>query len=460
MRVQRFGTFVGGIDLPDEKAAPRDAAIEPSPRPQRLRVPLDPCGLGDAVAEAVVGQAVRAGERIGRAGGDLPVFAPLDGRVTALTPAALAGGRGTCRVCPGVEIEPTAEPQPWPEPAAMDELPGEPPESLLTRFAEGGLVTLSPRPAPLHRWCAADRAAGVDVLIVNALENQPWLSAGHRLLVERGSEVVAGMSILAAVLGVRHVMLAVDLRRTGEYRSIVRGRRPHPFHPVGIEPKYPAGADVILTKLLTRREVPPGGRPLDVGVATVTAATCVAVAQWILSGRPLTARVVTVAGHGVAEPGNLLVPLGAFADELLATRGAPAERVRRIHGGPMTGTSLGGGTVVGPATDALLTLPPPRDVEKTATTCIRCSWCTDHCPVRLNVAALNDFYELGRIDRAEQYSVSACIGCGVCTYVCPAKLPLTDRMTQLRCALRRRHGEDCSDDQCGRPECGLAGAMR
>jgi Na+-translocating ferredoxin:NAD+ oxidoreductase subunit C len=194
------------------------------------------------------------------------------------------------------------------------------------------------------------------------------------------------------------------------------------------------GNATMLTKVATRRVPPPGRSPMHVGVAILNVAACSAVHGWVVAGRPPTWRAVTVSGVHVRRPGNRLAPMGLAASDLLTTCGAPVEG-NFCHGGPMTGVALPDGAVVGPATSALLSLPAPD--ERTATACIRCGWCTDHCPVRLDVASLNDMYELGDLNRARRYEVTACLGCGVCSYVCPARWPLTHRVRTLAALVGR-----------------------
>jgi electron transport complex protein RnfC len=138
--------------------------------------------------------------------------------------------------------------------------------------------------------------------------------------------------------------------------------------------------------------------------------------------------VVTVAGPHVAQPANFLVPFGTRCVDLVA--GAAERGALLVHGGPMAGLPCDARAVVTPATTAVLALEavtPPL-----STPCIRCGWCTDHCPARLNVAALNDAFELSLLDRARRAQPAACVECGVCSYVCPARLPLTHRVKQLK----------------------------
>jgi len=434
MRRHRFGTFVGGIDLPDDKRATVDSAIQPLPLPERLYVPIDPCRLGKAVVCVQAGQRVRAAQRLAVTAGRMPVYAPADGVVAAAGNCAVAAG-GAPGETPAVEltelvsvaeirsdVEPVAD---WRAATA---------EELIEHIASGGLTTYDRSLEPLADWCAAARAAGVDSLLANGMENEPMLTADHRRLVEFGPEVIEGLAILARVLGVRWTALAVDARRTESYRLAADAAEEMDIQSLAVEHKYPIGHPVMLTRVLTGRKVPPGGRPPDVRVAVAPLAACLAVRRWVVRSEPPTGMAITVAGAAVGRPGNYQTPFGAPVGHVLDAADAVVDARDLCCGGPMTGTAVSTDAVIGPQTRALTWVPSPPPVPATA--CIRCSWCTDHCPVRLNVADLNDRYELGQIDRARRSDVVACIGCGVCSYVCPARLPLTERMRQLTRAVR------------------------
>ncbi len=423
MARRRYGTFTGGIVLPDEKERTLDAPIRALACPQRLLIPLSPSLAAPARPRVKPGESVSAGECI--AEGDeraLSVFAPLAGRVAGTAEARVPGREGWAG-CEAIELRDLSPPEglhtlephlDWREMSAA---------SLRRRIAEVGLTTAG-RPAhPLAPLLRRAREAGVRTLICNAVEGQPYVAAAHRLLTEQGTAVVHGMEILATLVGASDLRLAVDQRRTSSYRALIGPARRYGVEPVALPHKYPTGAPPILVKVLTRRTVPLGKGPLDVGALVVDPSTCFALYRWIACGEPPSHRVVTLAGGGMPEPGNRWVPYGTELSALAGGDGA-------IAGGPMVGLRAVEGAVVGPGVDAVLALGD--GLSEPATPCIRCGWCTDHCPARLNVSVLNDAFEMGRIDLAERFVAQGCVECGVCTYVCPARLPLAQRTRQLK----------------------------
>ena len=436
MLLQRFGTFSGGIDLPDDKAEALGLRIAPPEALMSLRVPLAPADAQPARLEIEVGQYVSHGERLARADGpgQVDVFAPLAGRLAGVTEVKLPRHPYGWRACPAVEL---VELDP---PVGVMALPahynwrGADEAPLRERVAEGGLVTCRGRATPLAAWIDAAKNARVDTLIANVMENTPHGAADHRLLAEFGMDVIRGLAILAKCIGADDVLLAVDHRRTGDYRDAVGPAKFYRIQSIALDRKYPIGNDTVLVKVLTRREVPLGGATLDVGVAVTDAATCWATFRWVACGENPTARAVAVAGTRVANAANYFLPYGADLAEVLAMAGVDGDGPV-VVGSAMTGREAPEGAVVGPQTDELLALAEPQG--HLPTPCIRCGWCSDNCPARLNVAALNDDFELARAGRAQRRGAEACVDCGICTYVCPARLPLAERVRRLNQAIRQ-----------------------
>ena len=439
MLLRRFGTFSGGIDLPDEKQATLDAPIVAPPGLRRLAVPLAPVSAPPGKPVVRAGDRVGPGQLLAKAdhAGQVDAFAPLGGRVGRQVEAMLTDGRAGWRAAAALELVDLDEPAGIAGPPHRLDWKSAHGDATGDRIAQGQLLTCRTQVRPLAEWVADARRARADVLIANVMENTPFVTADHRLLAERGSEVVWGLAILARAVQPRQVILAVDGRRTDAYRAAVGPARRCRIESIALAHKYPIGADAILVDVLTRREVPPGGSPLDVRVAVTDAATCWAAYRWVACGQRQTHRVATVAGNQVPNAGNYFIPFGAYVAEVLAGAGAGEDRAA-VYGPAMTGRLATDGAVVGADANALLAHPLPKAAATTP--CIRCGWCGQNCPVRLNVAALNDDFELGRARRAMRRGALACVGCGICTYVCPARLPLAHRLALLKQAINERFG--------------------
>ncbi|MDP6636180.1 MAG: 4Fe-4S dicluster domain-containing protein [Phycisphaerae bacterium] len=426
-KIRRFGTFSGGIDLPDDKGSTLNAPIGVWDREKRLSLPLGR-NEGAPVSPVVEeGQKVTAGELIAAAGNETPdIFAPAGGIVTGLSTVEVAG-RYSMRMSQAIDLKITS----------TIELPKDDPikpnwrnldeAALWDRITEGQIMVHCRGAIPLARWVLQARSKSCDLLVANAMEQQPLVTTNHRLLVEFGREVVEGLAILARATGINNAALVVPRRRTDAYRDLAAPAAEYNITQVALSHKYPTEADTILTKVLTRRSVPPGRTPMDVQVAVIDPATCFAVYRWTACAQRLAGRIVTVSGSTRHKDGNYFLPFGTRCLDVI-----DSDDPIVIHGGPLVGMLCNDTTVVTPATDAVLSITPSPYTPSSQ--CIRCGWCTDHCPARLNVAALNDDFELSLVEHARRSDVSACVGCGVCSYICPARLPLMQRVRQLKLA--------------------------
>jgi len=422
----RQGSFRGGIELPEEKNATQNSLICPPESIRRLRIPLAPSG--GAASQPIVspGERVDPSQCLAREDGpgQVDIFSPVGGRVVQMTTVAVAGPEGFRR-SRALELAELSDPPDLPSASASEDWRGWSAREIRERLVRSGLTTQRNPSGPIGQWMHEARRAGSRMLVANALELQPYVTSTHRLLVEYGRTVVLGLAILGRAIDAQELVLAGDRRHTEEYKFIPAPARRHGVSLVALPHKYPTDADPILVKVLTGREVPLGGRTVDVGVAITDPATCLSAYRAVALDEPITGRVVTVSGERAAKPGNFYVPFGMSCRELIGQAEAPI-----VHGGPMVGLCCPEDAVVGPTTDALLALE--AQVPPAPTPCIRCGWCRDHCPARLNVAVLNDIYELGELDQAKRLAAEACVGCGVCSYVCPARLPLRKRVETLK----------------------------
>ncbi len=432
---RRFATFKGGIVLPEEKRSTRSRSIVAPKAAANLLIPLDVCGLGNVRPLVEAGQMVSAGQQIALAGKRVPVFSPTDG-IIAGAAAAMLAGQGGAKQSPALEIVPSqgaAGKLAAPQAAAADRSRAADGDAIIQRIAEGGLFTFGRSVLPLADWLAAARSAKVDTIIANGLENEPFLTGECRILREHGAAIVEALAIIARAIGAARQALAVDAQCSRYYANAAQAAEAAGIEALAIEPKYPVGHPVLLTHIIARRAVPPGGEPVDVRTAVLNVATLFAISRWLSTSTPPTHRVITIAGKGVGESGNYLLPLGTPVSAALEIAGFdPASPASLWCGGPLTGAQGELSQVIGPATSAILALEGAG--QAAASVCIRCGWCTDQCPVQLNVAELNDLFELGQVAPAGEYDVQACIGCGVCSYICPACIPLTHRVSRLKAA--------------------------
>jgi electron transport complex protein RnfC len=184
-------------------------------------------------------------------------------------------------------------------------------------------------------------------------------------------------------------------------------------------------------------------------VLTVGAGTVAAIESSVRTGRPLTHRIVTVAGDGAERAGNYAIAIGTPIRDVIDFVGVRGSVRSIIAGNPMTGVAIGRpDTVVTRTTTAILLAGSafaPRRSASSPEACTRCGWCLDDCPVGLDPAALLNAAERRQLDRAEALHVHACIGCGLCSFGCPAGLPIAESIRSVQSAFRAKRRDASSD---------------
>jgi len=440
------GTFHGGVHPPDRKELSKEAAIRALEAPEVLRIPLlqhlgAPC---KAVVKAR--DQVEAGALLGEAGGfvSAPVHAPLGGKVTRFTGVTLPNGRRVPAVPVKVEdggprggelLEDCFGGE-WPYVEGPD---GPAQEEILRAAREGGLVGMGGAAFPTHVKLSPPEGKRIDTLVVNGCECEPYLTSDHRLMVEYPRPIWAGALLAARAVGADRVVLGLEDNKPEAFRSLSDNLPSSKAEIVLLKTRYPQGGERQLIQAALGRIVPTGGLPLDVGVVVLNVGTAAALARAFFRGKPLTHRVVTVTGRGIARPGNLLVPVGApYRDLIEACGGLLPEAERIVSGGPMMGFTVGDlDTPVTKGTSGITVLTSEETGRGRRTECVRCGRCVEVCPLRLVPTRIALAARRRNWDVARRYHIQACIECGSCAYVCPAAIPLTQLIRMGKAMLPR-----------------------
>jgi electron transport complex protein RnfC len=443
----RLRSFRGGVHAPDRKELTRHKSIETLPPPPRVTIPLHQHTGAPCEPLVKEGDSVALGQKIGESKSfvSAPVHASIAGRVAAIQPLphpalpnpvlsvlieAPADGGGA-----GQSGAPLAA-EAWPLSPGWESLPV---EELKSRIREAGVVGLGGAAFPTHVKISPPSGKAVDTLIVNGVECEPYLTNDHRLMLERGEEILAGARLLSSVLGVRRVIVGIEANKPDAIRHLAELAGGAGIEVAGLKVKYPQGAEKQLIKALLNREVPSGGLPFDVGVVVQNVGTALAVYEAVARGKPLIERVLTVSGDGVSEPRNLLVRIGtSFARVLEACGGIqPDGETKVIMGGPMMGIaqySLEVPVIKG--TSGILVFRRGRLDKETP--CIKCGRCVEVCPMMLMPVRIADYAEKDNFAMCAEYGVKDCIECGACAYVCDTKRPIVHWVKYAKWNLARK----------------------
>ena len=296
----------------------------------------------------------------------------------------------------------------------------------------------------------------VNRLIINCAECEPFITANHRLMLERPVEIINGTKILLKALGLRKADIAVEDNKLDAADKLEEKIGDSRMIRVKImKTKYPQGDERQLIYALTGKEIPAGKLPSDVGCVIFNAETCAAVYRAFAQGLPLIERVVTVAGDCVVTPKNVLVSIGTTYKDLIDFCGGLKKQPRKIiNGGPMMGFAqwdINSPVVKG--TSAILVFSEDMCYEeKNDYACIRCGRCVQNCPMRLMPNYLAQFSQKGRYDDAERYDVMSCVECGTCSYNCPASVPIVQYIRVSKGALKAKNAAQSAKAASNMPD--------
>jgi len=387
------------------------------PLRQSLGAPAEPC--------VKVGDEVKVGQRIGEPGGfvSVPVHASISGKVTAVGRFPHpGGGEDTAIVIEGDGLDE------WHESVRpRDDVDSLTPDEIRKITLDAGIAGLGGAAFPTHVKLSPPESKPINTVILNGAECEPWLTADHRLMLERPGDVLEGLKILMKAVGADRGIVGVESNKPDAVNAL-RAAIPDGANIVvtAVQVKYPQGAEKQLIDVLLRRQVPSGGLPMDVSVVVQNVGTACVVYDACHLGRPLTRRVMTLTGTPVAKPSNFLARIGTLLSSLIEQAGGMTTDVGKIiSGGPMMGiTQFSTDIPVVKGMSGVLFLSRSEVDERQPDPCLRCGACVHVCPMKLVPVMLEKLVIHERIEMAVEMGIGDCIECGSCSYVCPSKRKL------------------------------------
>lgn len=426
-----MSTFrIGGVHPQENKEFSAHKPIVDCPLPKKATILLAQHIGAPAVPVVEKGDKVLVGQLIAKANGFVSsnVCSPVSGTVTKIDSIVDATGFRA----PAIMID--VEGDEWlPEIDRTPDIKRDctlEPKEIVDKIAAAGIVGLGGACFPTQVKLLPPPGKKAEVLIVNGVECEPYLTNDHQLMLEHGEEIMIGIQIVMKALGISRTIIGIEKNKPDAIKhmqalaSRVLGVEVKP-----LKVKYPQGGEKQLIDACIRRQVPSGALPIEVGAVVDNVATLYAVYEAVQKNKPLIDRVMTVTGKHMEKPGNYRVRFGTPITEIIDFAGGiPDHSGRIIAGGPMMGRAISNLAAM-PANkrlSALLFMPENESRRHEPSNCIRCAKCVDACPMGLEPYLLAQLSARQDWDTMEKHDVMDCIDCGSCLFTCPSHRPLLD----------------------------------
>lgn len=419
---------IGGVH-PAENKLSAGRAIETLSLPGQAVFPLSQHIGAPAVAIVKKGDPVKVGTRIADAMGfvSASIFSSVSGKVAKVDQVIDASGYRK----PAIFID--VEGDEWEESIDRSEkLVREcslAPEEIVRKISAAGVVGMGGACFPTHVKLTPPPGSSADVVIINGVECEPYLTADHRLMLEKPEQVLVGVSLLMKAVKVNKAYIGIENNKPDAIALLTRHAVDYPgIEIIPLKVKYPQGGEKQLIDAVIERQVASGALPISTGAVVQNVGTAFAVYEAVQKNKPLFERIVTVTGKSLKQPSNLLVRMGTPISLLIeAAGGLPVDTGKVIGGGPMMGKALSNTEVpVCKGSSGVLIMSGKEALRGEIQNCIRCAKCVSACPMGLEPYLLSALSEQTDWERMESEHIMDCIECGSCQFTCPAARPLLD----------------------------------
>ncbi|MDD4515148.1 electron transport complex subunit RsxC [Massilibacteroides sp.] len=419
---------IGGIHPPENKLSAGKKIVRLAV-PKQVIIPLSQ-HIG-APAQAIVkkGDMVKTGTLIAKPGGFVSanIHSSVSGKINKIDSAIDASGYKRTAIFIDVDGDEWEDAIDRSDNLIKDcKLSG---KEIIDKIAAAGIVGLGGATFPTQIKLTPPPGNKAEILIINAVECEPYLTSDHILMMEKGEEVLIGVTLLMKAIDVKRAVIGIENNKPDAIKHLTNLASAYPgIEIMPLKVQYPQGGEKQLIDAVIRKQVKSGALPISAGAVVQNVGTSFAVYEAVQKNKPLIERVVTVTGKKLTNPTNLLTRIGTPINALIEEAGGVPENTGKIiGGGPMMGKALVSPDVpVTKGSSGILLLTKEESVRKPMQNCIRCAKCVNVCPMGLNPTLLMNATEFTNWDMAEANYIVDCIECGSCSYTCPANRPLLD----------------------------------
>ncbi|HHP0460575.1 TPA: electron transport complex subunit RsxC [Vibrio harveyi] len=443
IRTGSLWDFPGGVHPAENKKQSNKTELVHAAIPSEIVLPLKQHigkagNLLIAVSDKVLkGQQLTASD----SGFTVPVHAPTSGQVTAIEPRTVAHPSGLSELC--AVITPDGN-DAWCEKTPVADYTQESADALIDVIRLAGISGMGGAGFPTAKKIQSG-IARTEILIVNAAECEPYITADDKLMQEHADELIQGIEIVEHILKPKLTIIGIEDNKPAAIKALEQAAMNKDIVIRVIPTKYPSGGEKQLIKILTNKEVPSGAIPADIGILVQNVGSLYSIKRAVIDGEPMVNRIVTLTGKTFKQPRNVWTLLGTPVQALLDEFGYKADKKlqRLIMGGPMMGFTLPHAQVPITKTANCILAPKRREIasDQHEMECIRCSQCAEACPASLLPQQLQWYAKSQEYDKLEELNLKDCIECGACAFVCPSEIPLVQYYRQAKAEIRTRAQE-------------------
>ncbi|MGR5301182.1 electron transport complex subunit RsxC [Vibrio alfacsensis] len=443
IRTGSLWDFPGGVHPAENKKQSNKTELVHAAIPSEIVLPLKQ-HIGKAGNLLIaVGDTVLKGQQLtaSDSGFTVPVHAPTSGQVTAIEPRTVAHPSGLSELC--AVITPDGN-DTWCEKTPVADYTQESADALIDVIRLAGISGMGGAGFPTAKKIQSG-IARTEILIVNAAECEPYITADDKLMQEHADELLQGIEIVEHILKPKLTIIGIEDNKPAAIKALEQAAMNKDIVIRVIPTKYPSGGEKQLIKILTNKEVPSGAIPADIGILVQNVGSLYSIKRAVIDGEPMVNRIVTLTGKTFKQPRNVWALLGTPVQALLDEFGYKADKKlqRLIMGGPMMGFTLPHAQVPITKTTNCILAPKRREIasDQYEMECIRCSQCAEACPVSLLPQQLQWYAKSQEYEKLEELNLKDCIECGACAFVCPSEIPLVQYYRQAKAEIRTRAQE-------------------
>ncbi|MGR5454182.1 electron transport complex subunit RsxC [Vibrio alfacsensis] len=443
IRTGSLWDFPGGVHPAENKKQSNKTELVHAAIPSEIVLPLKQ-HIGKAGNLLIaVGDTVLKGQQLtaSDSGFTVPVHAPTSGQVTAIEPRTVAHPSGLSELC--AVITPDGN-DTWCEKTPVADYTQESADALIDVIRLAGISGMGGAGFPTAKKIQSG-IARTEILIVNAAECEPYITADDKLMQEHADELLQGIEIVEHILKPKLTIIGIEDNKPAAIKALEQAGMNKDIVIRVIPTKYPSGGEKQLIKILTNKEVPSGAIPADIGILVQNVGSLYSIKRAVIDGEPMVNRIVTLTGKTFKQPRNVWALLGTPVQALLDEFGYKADKKlqRLIMGGPMMGFTLPHAQVPITKTTNCILAPKRREIasDQYEMECIRCSQCAEACPASLLPQQLQWYAKSQEYEKLEELNLKDCIECGACAFVCPSEIPLVQYYRQAKAEIRTRAQE-------------------